>query len=314
MDSIICLYEDIDGKQRVGYPGRVFSESDEDQASKIYVKRFLDATKSNMLFADRLVFVEGVSEQLLLPCFALYLDKEEMLLNEHISIVSVDSRTFHHFLKIFQFDSNTSPNAINKKVVCIIDADPTKKSKESEGHNKRRWKACFPYELGTKLEEFEYQSLSSHANRLIDSSRVFNNIEVCTPPDGEGKTLEYEIAINNPSCTLLITDNFPSQGRSRKAFFEEIMQAYANSKPFHELVSLCEHEDIIDLISCCCWDEGKRSKALIASIYYQAIENMKGEYAFYLEKQLRENYHRADPRKDFLVPPYIRRAVEYITG
>ena len=76
LDSIICLYEDVDGIQRVGYPGSVFSDKKDDQDSKIYVKRFLDATKSNMLFANRIIFVEGISEQLLFPCFAEYLDKE----------------------------------------------------------------------------------------------------------------------------------------------------------------------------------------------------------------------------------------------
>ena len=314
LDSIICLYEDINGTQKVGYPGKVFLDSKEDQASKIYVRRFLDATKSNMLFANRLIFVEGISEQLLLPCFAQYIYKEDDLLNEHVCIVNVDSRTFKHFLKIFQYNAKTGQYAINKKVVCITDADPMKKEKEPEESNKKSWKKCFPFELNENPGDFEYKSLSTHVEDLNELSKFFDNIEVYAPSDGEGKTLEYELAITNPSCRLLLTDGFPSKGKNRKAFFEDIMQAFDDSKPLDELITFCNHNDIVKLINSSSWEDSKKKKALIASIYYEAIENMKGEHAFYLEKQLRDNYLKTTGKQDFCVPPYIKESIEYITG
>lgn len=314
LDSIICLYEDINGAQKVGYPGKVFLDNKDDQASKIYVKRFLDATKSNMLFANRLIFVEGISEQLLFPCFAEYIDKEDKLLNEHVCIVNVASRTFKHFLKLFEYNADTKPYAINKKVVCITDADPMKKEKEPEESNKKCWKKCYPFELNESPDDFEYKSLSTHAKNLKDQSKLFDNIKVYTPPEGEGKTLEYELAITNPSCRLLLTDSFPLRGNNRKAFFEEIMQAYDDDKTLDELISICNHEDIVELINSSSWEDSKIKKALIASIYYEAIENMKGEHAFYLEKQLRENYSNTDDKEGFCIPPYIKNSIDYITG
>lgn len=284
LDSIICLYEDVDGVQRVGYPGSVFSVEKEDQDSKIYVKRFLDATKSNMLFANRLIFVEGISEQLLLPCFAAYLGKEEELLNEHVCIVNVDSRTFKHFLKIFEYNPDEKPLAINKKVVCITDADPVKKEKEPEDSNKKRWKKCYPFELNQFPENFEYQSLSSHARNLKERSNQYNNIEVYTSPDGKGKTLEYELAVSNPSCELLITGCFPSRGKNRSQFFKQIMNSYEEVKPLDELIALCNHDEITESINNSAWEETERKKALIAAVYHGAIENLKGEHAFYLER------------------------------
>ncbi|MCD4742465.1 MAG: AAA family ATPase, partial [Desulfobacteraceae bacterium] len=125
LDSVICLYQDIQEDFKVGYPARIFGNNNEDKSSKIYIQRFLDATKSNMLFADRLIFVEGLAEQLLLPCFAEYLGIENDLTDKHTSIISVDSRTFKHFLKMFAYHTDNNPYAINKKVVCITDADPT---------------------------------------------------------------------------------------------------------------------------------------------------------------------------------------------
>jgi putative ATP-dependent endonuclease of the OLD family len=314
LDSIICLYEDVNGKNRVGYPGKVFPNDKDGEASKIYVKRFLDATKSNMLFADRVIFVEGISEQLLFPCFALCLGKEERLIDEHIGIVSVDSRTFKHFLKIFEYNPDTAPYAINKKIACITDADPIKKEKEPEGSNKKRWKKCFPFELNINHEKYDYEAFSSHVKNLKELSKPYKNIEVFTPSEGEGKTLEYELAANNPACNILITDCFPSKGKNRKEFFDEIMQAYHGEKPLDELISICNHSETAELINISTWDNSQKRKALIAALYYEAIENIKGEHAFYLEKQLRENCSKGKMKQKFIVPPYIENSINFITG
>ncbi len=61
-------------------------------------------------------------------------------------------------------------------------------------------------------------------------------------------------------------------------------------------------------------EDSEKKKALIASIYYEAIENVKGEHAFCLEKQLRENYLKTSGKENFCVPTYIKNSIEYITG
>lgn len=313
LDSIICLYEDVKGFQRVGYPGSVFSNTKEDKASKNYVKRFLDATKSNMLFANRLIFVEGISEQLLIPCFAAYLAKEELLLNKHVCIVSIDSRTFKHFLKIFEYHPDEMLQAINKKVVCITDADPVKKEKEPKESHKRQWKKCYPFELDQDPQNFEYQSLSTHATNLKERSNQYDNIEIYTSPEGKGKTLEYELAANNSSCRLLITDSFPSKGKNRVEFFKQIMKSFDENKTLDELIAFCNHDNITKAINDSTWEELEQKKALIAALYHGAVENMKGEHAFHLEKQLRDNLALTD-KQVFNVPDYIKSAIDYITG
>lgn len=314
LDSIICLYEDSNSTQKVGYPGKVFSDGTEDKESKTYVERFLDATKSNMLFADRLVYVEGLSELLLLPCFAAYINKEEEILDKHVTIISVDSRVFKHFLKIFAYNADTKPHAINKKIVCITDADPTKIELEPEGNNKKRWKKCYPFELNQDDSQFMYSSLAPHARELRTFSDSFENIEVHTPLEGIGKTLEYELAMNNPSSKLLITETFPSSGKNRKDFFTQIMRAYGEGKSLDELKALSSHESIKEAISNSNWNDADKKKALIAATYYQAVESRKGEHAFYLEKQLRENLDRNVDRETISIPQYIIDAINFITG
>ncbi len=312
LDSIICLYQDIQENFKVGYPSRVFNETKEDQSTKIYIQRFLDATKSNMLFADRLIFVEGLAEQLLLPCFAEYLGLENELIDKHTSIISVDSRTFKHFLKMFAYRTNNNPYAINKKVVCITDADPTIKKNN-------KWVATFPFILDNTENS---KPLSTHVTELKKNfEKPFENIFIFHPESGQGKTLEYEIGKENPTSELLITDSFPSQNSAHTPenykdiiskygnTIEEIIQEYQSKLGIDNL----NENEILDGISNCDWTEEDQKKALLASIYYTIVSNSKGEQAFYLEQNLRENNQKEDEdKKGFNIPYYIKDALRKI--
>lgn len=305
LDNIICLYEDIKGKIKVGYPGKAFGE---DTESKMYVQRFLDATKSNMLFADRILFVEGLAEQLLVPCLSAYLNKEEDLLSKHVAIVSVDSRTFTHFVKLFQY-SDENENAIYKKVACITDADPVKKERK----DKSKWKACLPIELESDKDNFKYKSLSDHVKTLIDQTKYCDNIEVYFPEEGKGKTLEYDLALFNPCSELLLTDAMADTGKNGCQSLKDMFKKYASGSSIDELLSACENDDIKEMINNSSWDENDKKKALIASVYYRSVENAKGIHAFILEKQLRDNLDKTDERKNIKVPDYLRSCIEYIS-
>jgi predicted ATP-dependent endonuclease of OLD family len=313
LEGIVVLYENIEGNPAVGYPGKVFSDSKEDKDSKIYVQRFLDATKSNMLFADKLVFVEGLAEQLLIPSFAQYLDIEDSLVNDHIGIISVDSRTFKHFLKLYAYDMTESPYAINKKVVCITDADPTIK-------RSNKWISAFPFELDGSANS---KSLSTHVTDLKEKfEEKYTNIFVFHPPDGIGKTLEYELCRENPKSPLLITDSFPNQNSAHTPVnYTAIISKYDNDleaiieeyKEKLEIDDLTENR-ILESISTCTWDdETEKKKALIAAIYYKIVSNAKGQHAFYFEQKLRDNFIKeGDEKLEFNVPTYIAEALNEI--
>src|SRR5699024_8427671 len=117
----------------VAYPGKVFDmKSDEDVKSKKYIQRFLDVTKADILYADKIMFVEGVTEQMVIPAFARNLGKP---LEEHyVSIINLGGRYFSHFLKLFDSDDK---NAIRKKVAFITDRDPMRKKKKPKSDNQK---------------------------------------------------------------------------------------------------------------------------------------------------------------------------------
>src|SRR5699024_10570168 len=95
LEQIIVFYKE-DKETKVSYPGKALEDEPE---SKKYIQRFLDATKSNMLFAEKIIFVEGITEQLLVPVFAEYMGKS--LEKNHVAVINVGGKYFDHFLKLF---------------------------------------------------------------------------------------------------------------------------------------------------------------------------------------------------------------------
>jgi predicted ATP-dependent endonuclease of OLD family len=311
LDSVICLYQDLHRCFRVGYPARVFSDTHDDRGSKIYVQRFLDATKSNMLFADRIIFVEGLSEQLLLPCFAEYLKLEKDLIDKHVCIISIDSRTFKHFLKLYAH-STEKPYAIQKRVVCITDADPTMKKGS-------RWNSVFPFEL---IKDADCRPLSSHVAELKDLfEKKCDNIHIFHPESGLGKTFEYEICRANPTSTLLITQCFPEKNSNYTPEnyiklidrFDESYDVFIQDYRNIFNIKNGDGDEILKSITNCTWDETEKKKAVIAAIYYKIIENSKGEQAFYFEEKLRDNINKEQGvRQNFVVPVYLQNALKKV--
>lgn len=86
-----------------------------DGLAKKHMMKFLDVTRSDMLFANKVIFVEGIAEKLLLPKF---LEKcGYPYEDEHISIVELGGKNFSYFVRAFV------DNPVTKKVLCITDRD-----------------------------------------------------------------------------------------------------------------------------------------------------------------------------------------------
>src|SRR5699024_10899906 len=126
---------------------------------------FLDVTKADIFFAESLIFVEGISEQLVIPAFASNMDKD--LFDTHTSIINLGGRYFDHFLKLF--DTKKSSFAISKKVACVTDLDPERRvlKPDLKEKNSRQFTACEPIFYGLEPEKYEYRAYS---NKTIDNS------------------------------------------------------------------------------------------------------------------------------------------------
>lgn len=280
LDSIICTSVEKDGSVSAAYPGKVFTQSEADKFSKNYVERYLDATKSNMLFSKGILLVEGIAEQLLFPCLAQYCDKS--IEKSHVAIVRVDGLTFKHFLKLFGagVGDDQKKYALSKKVACVVDVDPSRLLK---GEKKARHKACWPFELFLTPEKYEYKPCSTVLSDLQKVSKG-DNVKICSNETGRGKTFEYDLALANSGCNLIFPDD----------------------------LVLKEDEELKESIESCAWEGPDKEKALKAAYYLSQVDS-KGENAFQMGQRLQENLKATAEKKIvFTVPDYVKTAIEWV--
>lgn len=124
-----------------------------EKENRDYLHKFLDVTKSQLLFSKRLIFVEGISEALLIPVFAKKLDYD--LDKKGIEIVIIQGLSFKHFVPLFE------NNDLFFKGVIITDND----KKSIDGEESETFEKIMSYEIENVLEvyyaekTFEYELL-----------------------------------------------------------------------------------------------------------------------------------------------------------
>jgi len=292
LDNLIVLNKEKE-EIEVAYPGRVFDlKNKDDKASKAYIERYLDVTKSDMLFAKRIILVEGTSEQLLLPIFTRYLNGD--LVDSHVAVINIGGRYFSHFLKLF--DRDKSKYAINKRVAVITDLDPVRKKAGVKG---ARFCSCYPFEL-SKDSGYEYKASSNLIADLYSDRK--KSISVFTQTKDTGCTFEYDLLLHNPTCKELIVPSITNGD-----ILLSLMNNYA--KKYEEMVAAVGDSDECKRIKDGLADS-KNKDQLIAALYLLYVS--KAESAQEIAEVLSEK--EADYLKgsfSFKIPPYIEEAIKW---
>lgn len=297
LEPIICLgISEPDGDIHVAYPARVFGESPEGKASRNYVDRYLDATKSNMLFAKGVIFVEGIAEQLLVPCLSQCIGRP--IESHHVTVIAVGGVTFKHFMPLFGAgeDESLRRYALRRRIACIVDADPARKVKTT---NARREK-CWPYALNRDCTTYDYFPISGVVTNLQTMrDRSPSNIQICVGT----KTLEYDLAMANAQLTLLVTSSC-----EHEADLRALAQTPATVPTTLQFLLNGDGSDTVDALAA----HSDATKHRFATCYLLCAEHSKGEHALVLERQLRENALKPEAdRKSFVCPSYIKDAIHW---
>lgn len=87
-----------------------------------YLSKYIDATKSRMFFARKIILVEGIAEQLLIPLF-FRKNSDKTLEKVGCNIINVNGVAFNHFLKIIR-------SGFFIKGLVLTDSDTGKKTEE----------------------------------------------------------------------------------------------------------------------------------------------------------------------------------------
>lgn len=143
-----------------------------------YLSRFLDATKADLLFANQVILVEGIAEQVLLPQLALKLGVDFQAAG--VSVINVGGLNFAYFSRLYETDG------LANRCIIISDGDRAAENAESIG---------MPGSVSPEPDEDPSAdvegSISAYAQLLQD--RATDNISVHLAQ----QTLEWDLAYVN---------------------------------------------------------------------------------------------------------------------
>ncbi|WND02729.1 AAA family ATPase [Temperatibacter marinus] len=279
---IICtgidkdIKHEIDGKEDVLIP-----------ASNLFLSRWLDTTKSTLLFAKGVILVEGIAEAFLVPQLAKSIlknynegkDKKDLLPDSlekaGVSIVNMNGIYFKHFMRLFCNFGKQDKDCQNIEIRCagITDKDPEKLKDEKD-------EKTIP---ATPIDPDH----NDGKNPVLNLLTKINSSDYCRLYTGAYKTLEYDLAMEGNNLQVMakvLQDNWHNRGTVYK-----------------EIKSIAEKE----------WnDEKPQIKGSNANIILKRIEdnNMgKGYYAQLLSEVLQED-------SNFTIPDNINKAVIWACG
>lgn len=174
--------------------------------SSQFINRWLDVTKSNLLFASGVILVEGIAEQMIIPTLAKIVLKDQKeghrsLEDLGISTINLNGIYFKHFMQLYcnvlnSDDMEDEPIGENIPVRCagITDLDPPKTIKknvpdpEKDGEIKEVSEDFLPC-------EGNMQDGTNHAIKLVDSVNKSTNARLYV---SKYKTLEYDFGMCQP--------------------------------------------------------------------------------------------------------------------
>lgn len=171
--------------------------------SKQFVNRWLDVTKSNLLFASGVVLVEGIAEQMLVPALAKEILKKQTdgknnLEDQGVSVINLNGIYFKHFMRLYcnlkDLDGEEDQIGINIPIRCsgITDLDPPKKIKET--NSKEEILVDYIPHDGNLLGG------NNHAIKLVKTVSKSDNARLFV---SKYKTLEYDLAMEGNNAALM---------------------------------------------------------------------------------------------------------------
>lgn len=245
------------------------------------LQRYIDVTKSQLLYAKSILFVEGISEELLLSAFTQLEDYS--LADYRTEIVNVSGTSFYPFLYLF---NNLNPiERINKTIAVITDDDRFTDSKKSDYNFNKLFDDTTILDLLD--DSIQKGNAVSRIKNLNSVKNTANNIEIFE----SFKTLEYEIALHNVN-------------NDRRKFKDNFLVKYI------ETIENDKINKIISYISTLPNDIMSDEQIRKVSILLWKCFPTKAEFAQDFSIHILENL--ADAKSTFKVPPYLLNALNHL--
>lgn len=202
IEHINLLYEN---RHRIfNYP---FAQANLSNEERGYLEKYLDVTKSQLFFAKGVLFVEGISEAILMPEFAKLINRPlDMYAVEVVNINGVGFAPFAKLLKIPNQQRGFAKAAIiTDDDRCTNKKEPTYISKDLD----------YDDELDGILEKIEKGTPSDRYVKI--AGLCADGIVSCF---GAKKTFEYELCLEESNISYVLTaisQVYPDVGEELKA-------------------------------------------------------------------------------------------------
>lgn len=156
------------------------------------IARFFDVTRSQLLFSNGCLFIEGISECQLMETFSKLMGKS--LIDNQIEIVDTDGTAFYQFLMLF--NSSDDKKRLPIRAAFVTDEDQFTESKDKE-FNLDALIADNYTQLNTLRNGINNGHKNGRVNNMLAMANGQAGIKICSGK----KTLEYQI------CKANITGN-----------------------------------------------------------------------------------------------------------
>ncbi len=131
---------------------------------KIFLKKFLDVTKSQLFFSKGVILVEGITEALLIPIFAKLLNEKYDLDKNGIEVI-VTGTSFQRYAGLFNSDSMNS--RLNFRCAAITDDDSNKENLSDSRLNNLKKLSENNFRAFMGQNTFEYELYKSNLDTEI---------------------------------------------------------------------------------------------------------------------------------------------------
>ena len=247
------------------------------------IARYFDVTRSQLLFSNGCIFIEGISECQLMETFSMLIGKS--LIDHQIEIVDTDGTAFYQFLMLF--NSSDDKKKLPIKAAFITDEDQFTDSKDKE-YNLNSLLEDNYAKLNELREGINNGQINGRVNNMRAMANNQANIKICS---GQ-KTLEYQICKAN-----IFTDKDTTKG----SWLYELLKQ--------------ENSDGIDKVDSYMVGLGDRNMSEeeqqnVALLMLKCLPG-KAEFAQILNLFLREKYEEGGDIK-FTLPLYIQDAITHL--
>jgi predicted ATP-dependent endonuclease of OLD family len=234
-----------------------------------FVNRWLDVTKSNLLFARGLMFVEGIAEAILLPELAKLVLKaqpvgKQTLHDLGVSAINLNGIYFKHFMQLFCNIDPAVPGA-NIPVRCagLTDLDPPKTETMNIGGK--------DVVVNVKPHAGNLRKGTNHALELIPEIATSVHARLFV---GLYKTFEYDLAMeggNIRPMAKVMHEEWETNGKNKQRLAElcDPKTDWAVAKPAEKADAAFE---LLELI-----ENGEMGKGLFAQLLADAVANGTAE-------------------------------------